>query len=232
MTNEEQILWEQIDSFNPDSLNASFTFTHRLARENNWDIAFAERVVAEYKCFIFLTAITDTGVTPSEAVDQAWHLHLTYTNSYWKDLCRNIIGKEIHHNPTQGGEAENKKFYIFYRETLRLYLEKFGVKPPSDIWPDVDERFLPAENVWVDRNRHYVIRRPGWLTQITSTLVWKAIIFAIFLGFILWLAGWSFKFILLGIVLTGIAVLALSNIGGGDSTTTSGGCSGSCGTDS
>jgi hypothetical protein len=32
-------------------------------------------------------------VTPSEQVDQVWHLHLTYTRSYWDEFCPNVLGQ-------------------------------------------------------------------------------------------------------------------------------------------
>src|SRR6185436_16480072 len=104
MTINEKELWDKISSFKIDDDGSSFRFSKRLARENGWTISYSGNVIEEYKKFIFLCCISKTGVTPSDQVDQAWHLHLTFTKSYWVDLCKNIISKEIHHNPTKGGQ--------------------------------------------------------------------------------------------------------------------------------
>ncbi len=41
----------------------------------------------EYRRFAFLAATAGHPVTPSDAVDQAWHLHLTYSRDYWDRFC-------------------------------------------------------------------------------------------------------------------------------------------------
>src|SRR5882762_2181922 len=74
-------------------------------------------------------------VTPSDAVDQAWHLHLTYTRSYWDGLCREVLGRPLHHVPTKGGRGETAKFRDQYMETLTSYRRLFETEPPADIWP-------------------------------------------------------------------------------------------------
>ncbi len=141
MTTEENILWTKISAFKLDDENSSFKFSTRLARDNGWTFSYAKAVIEEYKKFIFLCCINKTGTTPSDQVDQVWHLHLTYTESYWIDFCKNTLHKEIHHNPTKGGQKEAEKFDDYYSETLRLYKEKFQMEPPKNIWPDNVERF-------------------------------------------------------------------------------------------
>ncbi|MGF2075510.1 glycine-rich domain-containing protein, partial [Enterococcus casseliflavus] len=89
----------------------------RLARENGWKLEFTRRVVAEYKRFIFLAIVAGHAVTPSQQVDQAWHLHLLYTRSYWDDFCGQVLGLRIHHGPTQGGSAEQAKYRDWYDRT-------------------------------------------------------------------------------------------------------------------
>ena len=95
-------LWQRIDRFQIDRPDATLTFTARLARDNGWSRDYARRVVDEYKRFMFLTTVADHVVTPSEAVDQAWHLHLTYTRSYWGEFCGEVLGRKVHHDPTTG----------------------------------------------------------------------------------------------------------------------------------
>src|SRR6476620_1639982 len=100
MLPEEQLLWHKLEMFSLDESSASFCFSDRLAKENGWSKAYALQVIEEYKKFLFLCCATTTGVTPSDPVDQAWHLHLTYTCSYWIDLCKHKLGQDVQHNPT------------------------------------------------------------------------------------------------------------------------------------
>ena len=94
-------LYQKICDYSPDDPECVLSFSQRLARENGWTHHFAKRVVEEYKRFMFLAVATGHPVTPSEQVDQAWHLHLVYTGSYWKDFCGNVLGQPVHHGPTQ-----------------------------------------------------------------------------------------------------------------------------------
>ena len=83
-------------------------------------------------------------VTPSDEVDQAWHLHLTYTRSYWDGLCDAVLGRALHHGPTKGGQAEGDRFENQYERTLASYRAAFGEEPPEDIWPPSAVRFGEA----------------------------------------------------------------------------------------
>jgi hypothetical protein len=83
-------------------------------------------------------------VTPPDAVDQAWHLHLLYTEDYWKRFCPEVLQQELHHTPTAGGESERTKFRDWYGRTLASYQAAFGEPPPEDIWPGVEARFADA----------------------------------------------------------------------------------------
>lgn len=102
-------------------------------------------------------------VTPSEVVDQVWHLHLVYTRSYWQGLCGRVLGQELHHGPTQGGTAEQAKFVDWYARTLESYRRIFGEEPPSEIWPEAAARFAHAgAGRWVDASRFWITPRPAW----------------------------------------------------------------------
>jgi hypothetical protein len=161
MTHFEKDLWDKLSQFTLDEPGQALNFSDRLARDNGWTKPYALAVVEEYKKFLFLCTITTTGVTPSDAVDQAWHLHLTYTRSYWTDLCAKMLGKDIQHNPTKGGGEEASKFLDLYEETLRLYASKFGVAPPENIWPNSIQRFSDIDFVRVNKRTNWVVPKPG-----------------------------------------------------------------------
>jgi hypothetical protein len=150
--------WQRINQMDLDKAGAVLSFTRRLARENGWSVAYARRVVAEYKRFLFLTVCQSSPVTPSDDVDQAWHLHLQYSQHYWDVLCDEVLGAKLHHGPTEGGSAETSKYKGLYEQTLALYRETFGEKPPGDIWPSVSERFAYVNDFRrVNTSKHYVI---------------------------------------------------------------------------
>ncbi len=153
-------LFDSIQSLRIFSHEDSFSFTKRLSRENLWHIQHAEKVTREYQKFLYLMATSDFLITPSTDIDQAWHLHLCYTRSYWNDFCHELVGKEIHHEPTKGGKAEDSKFHQAYLDTLQRYQEEFGTLPPADVWPDVKERFKKSGNpVWLSDRDFWYFRK-------------------------------------------------------------------------
>jgi len=122
--------------------DAALPFARRLARDNGWSDAHAARVVGEYRRFCFLAVTAGHPVTPSDAVDQAWHLHLSYSRDYWEDFCPRVLGRPLHHGPTAGGDAERSRFFEQYADTLRSYERSFGAAPPADLWPAAAQRLL------------------------------------------------------------------------------------------
>ncbi len=182
-------LWRKIEGLVLDAASAQLTFTQRLARDNGWSADYARRVVGEYRKFLFLAACAGHPVTPSDQVDQAWHLHLVYTESYWNDLCREILGRPLHHGPTRGGSAEGAKFRDWYDRTLESYAKFFQRPPPADIWPSAAERFGDAPHFRrVNARRHWIIPKPRWTGRLKTLAVARAIVAALL---ILVLAGCS-----------------------------------------
>jgi hypothetical protein len=147
----------RLESFEIDQPGARLPFSARLARDQGWDRGFARRVTGEYKRFLWLAMRAGHPVTPSREVDEAWHLHLCYTRSYWDDLCGKVLGKPLHHGPTEGGPAEDAKFADWYGRTLESYRHHFGEEPPADIWPPAARRFAPENRRTVDPREHWIV---------------------------------------------------------------------------
>lgn len=150
-------MWEAIRQFEIDDPDDAYTFSDRLARENGWTHDYTLRVIDEYKRFVFLLCVTGISLTPSDPVDQAWHLHLLYTKSYWKDFCKNILEREIHHNPTRGGLSESSRFLDYYAKTRDIYRQYFEVDAPEDIWPNDAERFYDVDFQRVNLKKNWVL---------------------------------------------------------------------------
>lgn len=157
-------LRERLEKFELDDAGSRLRFSERLARENGWNMRYARRVVAEYKRFLELAVTAGHTVTPSDAVDQAWHLHMVYTRSYWGELCGQVLQQPLHHGPTKGGQVERDRFEDLYAKTLESYIQCFGEHPPTDIWPPSEERFRQSiQSIRVDRGRNWVIPKPNWM---------------------------------------------------------------------
>ncbi|HEV3026886.1 MAG TPA: TIGR04222 domain-containing membrane protein, partial [Planctomycetota bacterium] len=160
MNERETALFREIEQFPLEDQPGPFPFSHRLARENGWSLEYAERVIGEYRKFLFLAAVSGKEVSPSDAVDQAWHLHLVYSRSYWDRLCTKVLKRPFHHEPARGGDEEKKRFQAAYLETLELYRSLLGQEPPEDIWarrPSEAESSTRYERV--DREANLVIPR-------------------------------------------------------------------------
>ncbi|MFT4602885.1 MAG: hypothetical protein ACI857_003072 [Arenicella sp.] len=149
-------LWNRIKDFDLDVVGSQFTFTDRLSRENGWTLDYSVRVIDEYKRFMFLLCCTNGPLTPSDQVDQAWHLHLIYTQSYWRDFCDGVLKREIHHGPTKGGSDEKDKYSDLYQRSKDRYLEEFETDPPEDIWPPHAIRFGQLQFTRVNRHKYWV----------------------------------------------------------------------------
>ncbi len=159
MTDEP--LWQRLQAYAIDAPDAAFPFTRRLARDNAWPLPYAVRVVQEYKRFCYLAMSAGHHVTPSDAVDQAWHLHLIYTRDYWDDFCPNVLLGKLHHGPTRGGNDEGDKFKDWYARTLTSYAQHFGQAPPADIWPTPQKRFgRDAVGVRRIEYRYWWLKKP------------------------------------------------------------------------
>ena len=92
-------------------------------------------------------------------MDQAWHLHIVYTESY-HEWCEALFGHYLHHGPTKGGKAEGARFEDQYLHTLALYERTFGEAPSGDIWPCAKDRFDRHDaGLWIQPARYWVIPR-------------------------------------------------------------------------
>ena len=93
MKTEHIELLDRLEACVLDDSAAAFPFSRRLARDNGWTPTCTQRVIREYKRFAFLAIAAGHLVTPSDPVDQAWHLHLIYTKSYGKHFCGEVLGQ-------------------------------------------------------------------------------------------------------------------------------------------
>ncbi|MCF6311177.1 MAG: hypothetical protein L3J39_01880 [Verrucomicrobiales bacterium] len=180
MTEQQRVLYERIVNFVIDDEGSALSFADRLASENGWTAEFAQRAILEYKKFIFLAMEAGHAVTPSDEVDQVWHLHLTYSKSYWDRFCNEVLQRPLHHCPTTGGGTEQEKFRQQYQATLDSYKKFFGKAPAKDLWPKVALRFrYGLDFVRVNSRRMWIIskRQVYWKAALVlSAMLFLAIV--------------------------------------------------------
>lgn len=164
MTQPQAALYRRLEAFCLDGAQAQFPLSRRLGVQQHWSPGFTQRAIAEYKKFAFLATAAGHPVAPPPVVDQVWHAHLLYTESYWGEFCPQVLQQPLHHQPSQGGAAEVAKFDQWYRQTLTSYVHFFGT-PPADIWPSQPSSTLDRS---VDPRRHWIVPKPSLPTPVVS----------------------------------------------------------------
>ena len=71
-------LYQRLKNYDLDDPTHEFGFTRHLIKNHGWTEKYADRAIAEYKKFVFLTVVSDHQIVPSDAVDQVWHAHLLF----------------------------------------------------------------------------------------------------------------------------------------------------------
>ncbi|MEL7501930.1 MAG: hypothetical protein AAFN18_05630 [Cyanobacteria bacterium J06554_6] len=171
-SSEQKALYARLQSFSLDCSNAALPFSQRLASEQGWSLDYSQQVIEEYKKFVFLAVVSDHSVTPSDQVDQVWHLHLTYTRAYWDTFCAEILQTSLHHEPTEGGEDESQKFNDWYENTLDSYEQFFKTVPPKEIWPKPSIRFgEDLSFVRVNTARNWMVPKLAMTKFLSAGLV-------------------------------------------------------------
>jgi len=163
MNFQQTELYKRIQAFALDWPDSQLSFSQRLAKDNGWSLGYTQRAIEEYKKFIFLAVAAGHPVTPSDQIDQVWHLHLTYTRSYWQEFCPKILQTTLHHEPTRGGSSEQLKFGSWYSKTLESYEQFFGHIPPIDIWPKPKDRFgRDLHFIRINTQQSWILSKPNF----------------------------------------------------------------------
>lgn len=161
--------WRAIAAHPFECGTAPLDFCARLAREQRWTRSQARAAIDEYRRFCFLAAMADEVVVPSAAVDQVWHLHLTYTRDYWQTFCPKVLGCDLHHEPG-GQQASDLAYYrARYAETLALYELWFG-PPPEIWWPGTATCFRAPAAAMNDEASYWRLRKPNLRAAVVTLI--------------------------------------------------------------
>ena len=126
---------EKLKNFKVSSNGDLELFWSTLASEYGWSLSYAKEAFSEYKKFLWLAKNSQNRVVPSRVVDKVWHLHMTFTKSYWHELCKNILHFELHHVPSSNNSSSKELDRLGYENTLETYELEFGVPPSAKYWP-------------------------------------------------------------------------------------------------
>ncbi|CAA0150099.1 conserved membrane hypothetical protein [Tenacibaculum maritimum] len=180
MEKEKKELWKKVKKFELEKVYEEYGFLTRLSLENGWTIRFTEDAVLEYKKFMFLAAVSNEMVSPSDIVDTVWHLHLTFSKSY--DMLCEILGKKIYHIPaTTGKRSEKKSLEKAKEDTLKVYEEYFGTRNEM-IWEmkEFEEvigiKPIDKEYEYIDNGKLILL---GGLLLIPVFFIWKPLLLKI-----------------------------------------------------
>lgn len=100
----------------------------RIAKEHDYKLEDAVNLLREAKRMLYLSIVSDSSVSPSLKVDDAWHEMLLFTRFYQK--FSDFIGGFIHHDPTPGPPGGGK----MYAKTKENYEKHFRMKPDPRYW--------------------------------------------------------------------------------------------------
>lgn len=130
MTLTDRALWARIASYPMPADAAGVSFEDQLRDAHGISLRTARTAIAEYRRFLYLSALKQGRTVPTKAVDEVWHLHLTHTRDYWERFVPQVLdGQPIHHSPGQPqGHIDD------FRATEGRYVAEFGEDPPKGMW--------------------------------------------------------------------------------------------------
>lgn len=156
-----QALWQRIRAHPFEQPAQPRDFLRCLAREQGWSLTDARAAIEEYRRFCCLQTLCTQPLSPSAAVDQVWHLHLTWSIDYWQRWCPQVLQRPLHHQPATGAEPAGQ-FLEQYARTLAFYEQVFG-SPPLRWWPATSRQLRQAAHPrWVDPAKAWIIAKPDW----------------------------------------------------------------------
>ena len=200
-------LWSRLSDYNFENIGGLTFFCRKLAEVNAWSFQYAEEVVKGYKKFVYLCCISSSRLSPSDAVDQAWHQHMLYSQEYWGEFCSNILKHDLHHVPSMGAIDEVEEHQASYQRTLDLYLKEFKQMPSQRLWPSYE--FMFSDQVQMSR----INLLDYWYFPRSRKLTSRLIILGVALIFFFSCLFGFWPFVLLGFFLFfGLFVAATSDL--------------------
>lgn len=141
-------LWLKLNMMNADGLKAFAPLMDAMQKQWGQNAEMAQRVIEEYRKFLFLAMRAGHQVIPPGPVNDAWMTHLQTAQNFWENLGQMITERPM----SQGADASQfASMADAWKATLESYEKIFGMKPPMDIWgqgPTADNPWQQAMTNW------------------------------------------------------------------------------------
>ncbi len=137
-------LWLKLNMMNAEGVTAFGPLMQAMQTQMGHNAHAAQRIIAEYRKFLFLAMRAGHQVIPPGIVNDVWLMHMESVQDYWETLGGMISERPIAQGVGAVGVASAADAW---KATLESYERIFGTKPPLDIWgtgPAVSNPWLQA----------------------------------------------------------------------------------------
>ena len=141
-------LWLKLNLMNAEGVAAFAPMLRAMQTQMGQNAEMAQRVIEEYRKFLFLAMRAGHQVIPPGIVNDVWTAHIESVHNYWESLAQIISERPM----TEGSDARAfASMADAWKATLESYEKIFGAKPPMDIWgsgPAPDNPWMQAMASW------------------------------------------------------------------------------------
>ena len=131
-------LWNRLANHRFDAKKGTCPFSKKLRQSEGWSDADTDRVLEEYRRFLYLARARGVDPVPPGPIDAAWKMHLSYTRNYWDSLVPVVLRRPLHRHAMATGDPDRRK--SAFAALTTAYEAEFSAAPPADIWGDPDQR--------------------------------------------------------------------------------------------
>lgn len=124
-------LWLKLNMMNAQGLQSFAPLAKAMEQQMGANTEMAQRVIEEYRKFLFLAMRAGHQVIPPGIINDVWMMHLQQAQNYWETLGEMITERPV----AQGLDAKSfQSMSDAWAATLQSYEKIFGTSPPMDIW--------------------------------------------------------------------------------------------------
>ncbi|MEM9851682.1 MAG: hypothetical protein AAF761_06770 [Pseudomonadota bacterium] len=131
-------LWNRLANHRFDADKGTRPFSEKLRQNEGWSAADTERVLEEYRRFLYLARARGVDPVPPGPIDAAWKMHLSYTRNYWDNLVPDVLRRPLHRHAMATGDPDRRK--SAFAALTTAYEAEFSAVPSADIWVDPGQR--------------------------------------------------------------------------------------------
>ena len=145
-------LWLKLNMMNAEGLQAFAPVMKMMEQQMGSSAEMANRVIEEYRKFLFLAMRAGHQVIPPGPINDVWMTHLQTAQNFWENL-----GQMITERPVAGGMDAKAMGGMgdAWAATLKSYEVIFGTKPPMDIWGTGPAAANPMEQIMANMRKMF-----------------------------------------------------------------------------